>query len=653
MKKILFLGCLFSMQAVVAQNWLTTGNSGLTNVNFLGTTDTKALIFKTNNIERGRLVAGNGGWRFGTATDFAKVDSSGTLTFGGNGVYRVGPNKYAFQYTLDNDYGLFFNATGAQYEFRNSLAAPIFSVGADNGNGVFAGTLTVGNYTLPSTDGTSGQILRTNGAGVLSFSDPGAWGVNGNAGTSPVTNFIGSSDAADVVFRTSNLERLRIKADGKLGLGTSTPTAKLHINSAAAEDALRIQTNGTTRLFVDDAGGVSVGSTAGGPTGGLFVSGSTGMGTNLPEAKLHIMNLSAGLVTANSDAVLVVENNTSNYINMLTPDNNEKGILFGDVSNASDGGILYNALNSMQFRTNGNVTRMTLNSLGDLFVTGDLDVGGSTVGFGSVEQLSDIGSNLIGCNSDFVTTTDGVNSLGSSANTWFDVWATDATINTSDAKEKTNIRNLDYGLKEIMQLRAVKYNWKKWPEAGNKIGVIAQEVQKILPEAVRDWEFKKDEATGKQVKQPTEKLGVIYDEFIPVLIRGMQQQQDMINELKKQNDLLQQQIDELKNSSSVQNSGTISGELKTIALTNAALEQNIPNPFTNATTIRYTLPATFTQARIVVVDKNGKAIKEVDISGSGKNTLQLDASLLTSGAYSYSLFINGKMIDTKQMILAR
>src|SRR6478736_7340606 len=153
MKKLFTLLLLaFYMQYAAAQTWNITGNSGLTTSNFLGSTDNKDIIFKTNNAERGRLAA-TGFWRFGSATNFAKIDSTGKLTFSGNGVYQVAGNKYAFQYTGNTNYGLFFNSTNVQYEFRNGSAVPVFSVNANTGSSVFNGTLKVGEYTLPATDG--------------------------------------------------------------------------------------------------------------------------------------------------------------------------------------------------------------------------------------------------------------------------------------------------------------------------------------------------------------------------------------------------------------------------------------------------------------------------------------------------------------------
>ena len=69
MKQFLLLMLLVVITQITrAQNWLTTGNSGLTPSNFLGTTDAGNLIFKANNIERARLTSPNGAWRFGSST---------------------------------------------------------------------------------------------------------------------------------------------------------------------------------------------------------------------------------------------------------------------------------------------------------------------------------------------------------------------------------------------------------------------------------------------------------------------------------------------------------------------------------------------------------------------------------------------------------
>ena len=88
-------------------------------------------------------------------------------------------------------------------------------------------------------------------------------------------------------------------------------------------------------------------------------------------------------------------------------------------------------------------------------------------------------------------------------------------------------------------------------------------------------------------------------------------------------------------------------------LSSASLAQNIPNPFSNTTTISYSLPQHFNSAQIIITDKSGKVLKQVNVSGSGKGSLQLNASAFASSSYQYSLLVDGKLIDTKQMVLAK
>ena len=60
-----------------------------------------------------------------------------------------------------------------------------------------------------------------------------AWSLAGNAGTTPTSNFIGTTDAQDWVMRTNNIERARILSNGNMGVGNSTPTSKLEVDGAA------------------------------------------------------------------------------------------------------------------------------------------------------------------------------------------------------------------------------------------------------------------------------------------------------------------------------------------------------------------------------------------------------------------------------------
>src|SRR5262249_55648899 len=58
-------------------------------------------------------------------------------------------------------------------------------------------------------------------------------------------------------------------------------------------------------------------------------SGNVGIGTSTPESTLHVYRASAGTITAHPSAVIAAENSTNCYLDLLAPDANETGVLFG------------------------------------------------------------------------------------------------------------------------------------------------------------------------------------------------------------------------------------------------------------------------------------------------------------------------------------
>ncbi len=58
------------------------------------------------------------------------------------------------------------------------------------------------------------------------------WSTTGNSNTDPTSNFVGTKDNQSLVFRTNNAEVMRMLTSGNIGIGTTTPTNKLHIVSS-------------------------------------------------------------------------------------------------------------------------------------------------------------------------------------------------------------------------------------------------------------------------------------------------------------------------------------------------------------------------------------------------------------------------------------
>lgn len=115
----------------------------------------------------------------------------------------------------------------------------------------------------------------------------------------------------------------------------------------------------------------------------LRASGGVGIGTNAPQAPLHVQESSAG-TAAHGSSVAVFERKDITYVSLLSPSNTERGFLFGDENLAFDGGIMYNNVamrRGLQIRTGGNLTRMVIDSVGntginDLSPSSRLEVGG-------------------------------------------------------------------------------------------------------------------------------------------------------------------------------------------------------------------------------------------------------------------------------------
>ncbi len=59
------------------------------------------------------------------------------------------------------------------------------------------------------------------------------WATNGNTGTTPATNFIGTTDNQPLTIRTNNTEKVRIAPAGNVGIGTNAPATKLHVNNGS------------------------------------------------------------------------------------------------------------------------------------------------------------------------------------------------------------------------------------------------------------------------------------------------------------------------------------------------------------------------------------------------------------------------------------
>jgi hypothetical protein len=83
------------------------------------------------------------------------------------------------------------------------------------------------------------------------------------------------------------------------------------------------------------------------------------------------------------------------------------------------------------------------------------------------------------------------------------------------------------------------------------------------------------------------------------------------------------------------------------------LGQNFPNPFSKSTVIAFNIPKERGLASIVVTQTGtGKIIKTISVSAT-TSQLTLDGASLPTRTYTYTLYVDSKKIDTKQMVIGR
>lgn len=301
--------------------------------------------------------------------------------------------------------------------------------------------------------------------------------------------------ASDLRFYANGTnERMRIIAsNGNVGIGTTAPSEKFHVAGGSIlgqgllETAFNAPSNAANAEYLTYNFAANNWSGIGGYTtwsmwfrANDFVFWTPGNGIITPT-NVMMFNLAGNLgIGTTSPAVKleIVSGNNTEFLRMNRGAGNPFQILFGDnlggTTNAN--GVVY-------FEIGGS----------ESFVFG-----------GHINPDSDNGRDC-----------------GTFSQSWSNVYSY-GYPGPSDRRKKENITTLSYGLKEVMQLNPVSFTWKKFPEKGKELGFIAQEVQLILPELIK-------EATDAE-----KSLAMDYTKLAPVLVSAIQEQQKQIEELKKE-----------------------------------------------------------------------------------------------------------------------
>jgi hypothetical protein len=626
-------------------HWIITGNTGTVastatigstvNNNFIGTTDNKDWVMATNNLERMRIKA-DGNVGIGTATPVSTITTN---------ISGTGNSTYTF---LDD---------------RNLNAA-----------GWLANTTPLGTIQAYTTDpsATARPIAKiTFEAAALSQS-------------SPQGEISFSTDISGTMTEAMRISRL-----GKVGIGTNNPNEKLevyhgHIRvTGGTGEGIRFRSdNGSSSKFglyfidnsdveqwrmmndysannTNDIRFVSDYASSHVNVLTLQKAGNVGIGTTSPGRKLHVVG---------NEGTLRLEGTNHTYMEFFPDGPTTRKGWFGYGASGDDNITLTNEISGADIilaPTAGNVGIGTTSPSDLLHVNGDLYVNGDAT------QLT---------------------------GTW-----------GSDQMFKTDTSTIQNAMSIIRQLKPKSYYfdttnvWGLNFPSQKQYGFIAQELEQVLPELVTSKSQNADVDTSGNVIHPAVTFKTVYYlELIAFLTKGIQEQQEKIegldskttlqdsvntslqnqlNQLTLNNTVLQNQVNELvTNGVLVQNQlnqllETINGccnagtrsmqvgttyseslqqtDVKLSDVQSIVLEQNVPNPFAEQTTINYTLPDNTTKAQMLFYNSQGKLIQSTELTQKGSGQLNVFASDLSNGIYTYTLIVDGKIVDSKKMIKSK
>jgi len=321
-----------------------------------------------------------------------------------------------------------------------------------------------------------------------------------------------------------------------LGIGTSSPASKLHINAdtGSAVNILSLQTgwdnpSGNKSIVWRDGTNnlgrisVSYASAAAKMTfGSLYNSG-------YQTSDLMTLDASGNLIVGGTAAT-----NTSSGRGNITINGSSTAILSMGTGGTAKGYIYHSGSDMIVNATTGTLALQANGSGALINTSGDFLVAAtSAIGTSRFSLLASANRNGIAVQAgdDANYNYSGYNTAGTRT---FSVLGNGNVVNTnnsygaiSDVKLKENIVDATPKLAGLMQVRVVSYNLKTAPER-KQLGVIAQELEQVFPSMV-DEEIDKDEE-GNNLGTTTK--SVKYSVFVPMLIKAIQEQQALITQLQ-------------------------------------------------------------------------------------------------------------------------
>lgn len=465
----------------------------ITGVTFTGNTFTSPVISggSINNTTIGGTTAAAG--------TFTSLSDSGNLTFTGTG------NRIT---------GDFSNAT-----FANRVYVQTSTSGGNTAFGLLphpsnATPITTFEACLssdPANTNTTQLQVTTTDSRINA-------GLRGTASALPLTMYTGGS------------ERLRIDTSGNVGIGTSSPTQKLQVESSSdvtiqltktGVASFTLTNNGTSGTVLNVESVPMIFNTSNTERMRITSGGNVGIGTTSPSYQLHVVNGGGNsesvlaqygsgtraLIGAYSNEVAIKAfNGTNDVMSFYTGASERMRITSGGdllVGTTTSNGR-FSSISKSGF--NPASTAGTWQSSGAIAVSGSFGGGVSWIdgSGGYCAWVDDNGTdfNIAGGTTANVVA-NGVFLNGHAATSW---------SARSDERLKDKLEPITNAVEKVNSLRALTGVYKNFPDVKQAF-LIAQDVQKVLPEAV----------SIADKKSPEQYLGLAYTQVIPLLVAAIQE----------------------------------------------------------------------------------------------------------------------------------
>jgi hypothetical protein len=291
---------------------------------------------------------------------------------------------------------------------------------------------------------------------------------------------VATGNATPIVFKPNRTEAMRILSSGNVGIGMGSfgnPGSKLVVQGSTTDNTAAAfnltNSSAASILFARNDGNIGIGTTS--PATNLEVSGA-----------LRLSGTGTDLFTSPQGSNVPTKIN----IPLLNPGGYGQIMIMGLPSSAPDTARAISFVDNRAGVHQPTVTVFTPNENNVFGLTAD---GSNTTGYvastvdlgfktGGTERMHILSSGFIGIGTSSPSyDLHVVETAGLSTGT--------AWTNASDIRLKDIHGDYEYGLNEILKLHTVRYSYKKdnplgLPTDFSKTGFIAQEVQKIIPDAV-------------------------------------------------------------------------------------------------------------------------------------------------------------------------